>query len=351
MFGHSQEDVDVEQRHRNDLTEDGLLLLAEVAHLYYIKNLTQEHVAERIGVSRSNVSRMLKEARARGLVEIRVHTPLTAATDLQEELEERLGLRECLVLSNPKVGTDPSQTTDRVARISALGARYLQQSIPDGSTVGVSWSSTVHHVVSTRYLQEKSNATAVQLMGSIGGSIVELDGVSITARLADVLGAKAHYLHAPMLVSEAFVRDGLMRDPHISKTLEVARSADFMVVSVGIINRNSGQYRTGYLDDDDLNYIREQGAVGDICGSYFARDGSLVRLEMNERTIAIEFEEMRAIPNRIGVSGGPNKALPNIGAVRAGLLNVLITDEDTATEMLDLLNSEDPATTSSAHTA
>ncbi|MGB3635819.1 MAG: sugar-binding transcriptional regulator [Rubrobacteraceae bacterium] len=331
----------MDQRHRSDLTEDGLLLLAEVAHLYYIKNLTQEHIAERIGVSRSNVSRMLKEARARGLVEIRVHAPLTAATDLQEELEERLGLRECLVLANPKIGTDANARTSRVGRMSALAARYLQENVPDGSILGVSWSSTVHHVVSTKYLQDKSSATAVQLMGSIGGSIVELDGVSITARLADVLGAKAHYLHAPMLVSDTLVRDGLLHDPHIRKTLEVARSADVMVVSVGIINRNSGQYRTGYLDDDDLNYIRAKGAVGDICGSYFARDGSPVELEMNGRTIAIEFEAMKAIPNRIGVSGGPDKALPNIGAVRAGLLNVLITDEDTAREMLDILNNED----------
>lgn len=123
-----------------------------------------------------------------------------------------------------------------------------------------------------------------------------------------------------------------------------------MLVSVGVISQNSGQYKTGYLSDEDLDYIQAQGAVGDICGSYFAQDGSPVRLEMNERTIAIEFDEMKTIPNRIGVSGGPGKALPNIGAVRAGLLNVLITDEDTAREMLNLLN-EDTKTVSGARTA
>jgi len=183
-------------------------------------------------------------------------------------------------------------------------------------------------------------------MGSIGGSIAELDGVSITARLADAWGARAHYLHAPMLVADAVVRDGLLRDPHIEKTLEVARSADTMVVSVGAIDRSSGQYRTGYLDDADLDYIRGQGAVGDICGSYFSYDGSPVQLRMNERTIAIDFEDMKAIPNRIGVSGGMHKVRPNIGAARAGLLNVLITDYDTAREMLGILRSEE-ATASS----
>lgn len=347
--GTLEEDLDLKHRRRNGLADKGLLLLAEVADLYYIKNLTQEHVAERIGVSRSNVSRMLKEARERGLVEIRVHAPLAPARDLQEKLTRRLSLSECLVLADSASGGDESSAV--IEHLSAFGARYLQENIADDAVLGVSWSGTVHHVVSARYLREKPNATAVQLMGSIGGSIVELDGVSITARLADVLGAKAHYLHAPMLVASALVRDGLLRDPHISKTLQVARNADAMVVSVGAINRSSGQYRTGYLDDNDLAYIRDQGAVGDICGSYFSASGTPVPLEMNERTIAIEFEEMKDIPHRVGVSGGPHKALPNIGAVRAGLLNILITDEATARQMLDLLEDEPSSPQSTTRTA
>ncbi len=60
---------------------------------------------------------------------------------------------------------------------------------------------------------------------------------------------------------------------------------------------------------------------------------------------------LKKIPNRVGVSGGPNKALPNIGAVRAGLLNVLITDEDTATEMLAILDNENAAPKSGARIA
>jgi DNA-binding transcriptional regulator LsrR (DeoR family) len=120
-----------------------------------------------------------------------------------------------------------------------------------------------------------------------------------------------------------------------------------MVVSVGAIDHNSGQYCTGYLDDADLDYIRKQGAIGEVCGSYFAYDGSPVRLRMNERTIAIGAEDMKGILNRIGVSGGAHKVRPNIGAARSGLINVLITDHDAATEMLRVLKSEEEPVTSS----
>ena len=114
------------------------LALGEVARLYYLKNLTQQHIADRIGVSRTSVSRMLREARSRGLVEIKVHTPLSVTNDLQEELAERLGLRECLVLATPQLGEEAAELSlsDTASRLSALGARYLQDTVEDRSVVG-----------------------------------------------------------------------------------------------------------------------------------------------------------------------------------------------------------------------
>ncbi len=320
--------------------EDESLFLSEVARLYYIENLTQQQIARRIGGSRSNVSRVLKEARDRGLVEIRINSPLRTAFDPQQELKARLGLRECLVLSSEDSRGQDTESTDLRGKIGGLTMRYLQENITDGSTVGVGWSRTVYLGLGERGLRKKRAVAVVQLMGSVGGSFPQLDGISITARFAELLGASAHYLHAPMLVSDVSVREGLLRDPNIRQTLETARRTDTMVIGIGAIDRDHGQYLTGYLNDADLEYIQGQGAVGDVCGSYFARDGSRVPLEMNSRTVAISFEDMRHIPNRIGVSFGANKVSANVGAARSGLINVLITDETTAVGMLDLLNDE-----------
>jgi deoxyribonucleoside regulator len=89
--------------------------------------------------------------------------------------------------------------------------------------------------------------------------------------VADALGARAHYIHAPMIVTDAAVLDGLMRDPYIRKTLTIARRVNNMLVGIGAINENLGQYRAEYLDDADLEYIRERGAVGEVIGTYFSR--------------------------------------------------------------------------------
>jgi deoxyribonucleoside regulator len=330
-------------RSRTASSEDQFLL-AEVAQLYYVKDLTQEQIAQRIGVSRSNVSRMLKEAREQGMVEIRIHSPLRTVPGLQEELISRLGLRECLVLAELDRDSQIFEATNTLTQVAALAARYLQENIAEGDIIGLGWGRSVYRFVHSRFLrEEKRDVTVVQAMGSIGGSIVEFDGVTTSARLASVLGASAHYLHAPMLVTDAVVRNGLLRDPHIRKTLEVARRANTIVSSVGTPSREHGQYLTGYLTDADLEYIRAQGAVGDICGTYYAREGSLVPLEMNERSIAIGSEELLSVPNRVGVSSGAEKAAANIGAARASLINILITDENTASRMLDILDNESSA--------
>lgn len=338
------------QRREKVGERDERVALSEVARLYYAENLTQEHIAQRIGVSRSYVSRMLRDARSEGLVEIKIHTPLWTAADLEDGLVARLGLQESRILASAETELEDPGRVGPAGRMAAFTARYMQEIITDGSIMGSGWSRTFYHSLNTGYLQKKTGVSVVQLMGSVGGFIPELNGISTTTRLADALGAESYYLNAPMLVDAAAVRDGLLRDPDIQRTLKVARSADIMVVGVGTIDRDHGQYRTGYIDDADLEYIRESGAVGDVCGVYFSYEGLLVPLEMNERTIAVSPEVMREIPKRIGVSWGQEKAAANIGAARSGLINMLVTDEPTARKMLGLLDEEDAVNTPEEHT-
>jgi deoxyribonucleoside regulator len=312
-------------------SEDRLALIGEAAQLYYIERYTQDRIARRLNVSRSNVSRMLKEARNLGLVEIRVRAPMETAPELGGELRSRLGLRECHVLAARSPGGD----------IGAFGALHLQRHMADGSVLGIGWSSAVHDVVNSGRLREMRRTTVVQLLGSLGGSSPELDGASITGMLAGALGARRHHLlQAPVLVADAAVREGLLRDRHIARTLELAGGADVLMFGVGTVDRASGQYRAGYLDDQELDYIRGQGAIGEVCGFYFSRDGSFVPVEMNRRTIGLGFEDFRRVGARVAMGWGASKALPNIGAARAGITNVLVTNEDTAREMLAILDDE-----------
>ena len=318
---------------------DELFQLAEVAWLYYGQERTQEQIAQETGLSRPTISRMLRDARERGVVEIRVHYPFQTAAALESQLRARLGLRDCQVLS-AAAADEPGGGSDTPSRVGALAARYLQRQIPDDCIIGLGWGSMVYHVVRSGYLTSKRGAVVAQIQGSIGGASPDIDGAGLASILGRELGSRVHTLSAPMVVADVAVRTGLLRDQHIRHTLELGKKAGAVIVGIGAVSPQSGLYRAGYLNDADLEFIRGQGAVGDVCGSYFGRDGALCPLELNDRMIALDADAIRRAPLRVGVSSGVAKALPNIGAARSGLINVLITDEDTAAVMLQLIDSE-----------
>jgi deoxyribonucleoside regulator len=320
-------------------TSDERFQLAQVAWLYYGQDRTQEQIAQETGFSRPTISRMLRDAREQGIVEIRVHYPFQTAGDIEEELRSRLGLLDCKVLA-PSVRDDFGDGKDVCKQVGALAARYLQSQIPDESVIGLGWGSMVHNVVRSGYLKGKRGTVVAQIQGSIGGASPDIDGAGLAAALGRQLGGRVHTLSAPMVVADVSVRTGLLRDQHIRHTLEVGKRASVNVVGVGAVSPQSGLYRAGYLNDADLEFIRGQDAVGDVCGSYFGSDGSLCPLELNDRMIALDADAIRQAPVRVGVSCGAEKILPNIGASRSGLINVLITDEDAAIGMLQVINSE-----------
>ena len=72
-------------------------LLARVASYYYHDELTQSEIAARLGISRVKVYRLLKEARAEGIVQITINWPTSRDLGLEQRLRELFDLRVRLV--------------------------------------------------------------------------------------------------------------------------------------------------------------------------------------------------------------------------------------------------------------
>ncbi len=248
-------------------SRDELLLLAEVAQLYYGEDRTQEQIAQATGQSRSSVSRLLKEAREQGIVDIRVHYPFQRVPGLEADLHNRLGLSDCRVLATGQVRPIIGLSEDVPGRVGVLAARYLQQHVPDNSRIGLGWGRMIHHVVYSGHFSNKPGMVVVQVEGSIERAVPDVDGGRLVAELGRRLGGRVYLLSAPLVVAEPSVRTGLLRDQHIRQTLEWGRRADALVMGIGTVDRQSGLYRAGYLTDADLDFIEGQGGVGDLCGS------------------------------------------------------------------------------------
>lgn len=310
---------------------DKQILLVEVARLYYEHQMNQQAIAKKLGISRPGVSRLLLQAREQGIVKIEIHDPRELGTRLEQELKAKYGLKQAIVVPN-------GENDDRVvkSRLGQAAVIYLDTIIREGSILGISWGTTMQAV--TRKLRKRAlkNVTVVQLNGGISRAEYDTHASEIAQKLSENYSAVPFVLPLPAVVDRPDLKQAIVSDKNIARTLALAQKAEIAMFTVGSFSHQSVLVKADYFEPEEVDQLIAQGAVGDICSRIIKANGRICSPELDARTIGIELTELCRKPYSIAVAGGKEK-LP---AVRAGLkgqwFNVLITDEWVAGELLEV---------------
>lgn len=307
-------------------------MLAKVASLYYEKNLTQAEIAQRLNISRPQVSRLLAEGRQEGVVEIVIHYPVTKYTLLEQELLDRFTLKQVKILTADHVGY-----AQLVERLGVLAARHLEESLRDGMVIGISWNTGVYQVVNALRAARQKKVTVVQLTGTVGSINPVIDGPDLTRWLAQTLGGHYKYLPAPLLVDSPTTRVALLQTASIRETMSLLDQMDMALIGIGSLSPAlSSLLLAGYITEAELREIIRQGGVGDICSYHYDLHGNVLPLELHQRLIGVSLETLRKTSYVIGVGGGIDKASAVLGALRLGVIDCLVTDEIAARAVLKM---------------
>jgi DNA-binding transcriptional regulator LsrR (DeoR family) len=326
-------------------SNDELRLLVKVSRFYYEDGLNQDAITERLGLSRSKVSRLMAQAREMGIVQISVVPPEQLFTDLEARLEERFGLHEAFVVEAPP--TDAQEAVSRV--IGAAAAGYLARAIGPRSTVGFAWGSTLYHLAAALPPYRLPDVQVVQIIGGLGTPDSEIHATELARHLSRALGCRMALLPVPGIVADQRTREALLRDVHVQRAVQAFDHLDIAFVGVGSPTPDSVVMRDGsIITQAELDDVLRRGAVGDIALRFFDAGGGAVESEINDRIIGMTLEQLKRTPRVVGVSGGPEKTEAIRAALTGGLIHVLITDSATATRLLDSgagsERSEAPAT-------
>lgn len=301
-------------------------LLIKVAEYYYIDNLTQQQIANKLNISRVKVSRILSKAKRIGLVEIRLKYPINSCVRMEKKFESIFNLKEAIIISSEYNSKD--QIFNDIARFAA---HYLTDNLKDGDVLGISWGKTLERI--TGFLQYcGKNVEIVQLLGNIDPNT--LGTYQIVNKFSKAFNGKYYLIPALAIVDNKKIKEMIMSDSKVINIFKKANNAMFAIISIGNFNKESTFVSSGYLNDNDLKILVESKAVGDYCGIFFDINGHICDTTVSERVIGIEFEKLKKIPNVIGVAFGPEKAEAILGALRTGGINILITDQSTALEVI-----------------
>lgn len=306
-------------------------LLYRIGQSYYVDGLTQQQIAKRFGLSRPKVSRLLRQARDAGIVNITLAPPTSGMADLERELERKYGLEEVVVVSV----SDPQNLTAVARELGLAAAECLVRSVRGDEIVGITWGTTMLAVVDALPFKSWPNVTIVQIMGSLG-PVDELEhSTELAHRAAQRLNARLRLLPAPGVVSTQAAAQALKSDNQIAETLALAARADIALVGLGVPSPDAILLRDGnIITQKDLKLVKEAGGIGDIALRYIDAYGAPLDLEINERILGLTLEQIKAIPRLIGVAGGEAKYELIRAALRGKILNVLVTDHATAQALL-----------------
>ncbi len=315
-----------EKKHAADRSN----LLADVAEMYFLEGKNQAEIARQIGVTRSNVSRMLTEARNAGIIEISINRPLKENRPLAQKLVE------CFNLKNARV-IEVNQPNQLLQKLGKAGSKELISHLQPGGILGTSWGTAISATVEQMENQRNiPGIKVVQLLGAFGARIKEYDGHAIVRRLEQKLDAEGIYINAPFLVENETVARSLLENRSVYESLAFGKRANVALLGIGSSEpAHSSYYLADYVTKKEILAIQETGAIGDVCGRFYDLSGQITAQEIQKRLIGIATEELLQIPIRIGVAGGPAKITPIIGALRGGFVNVLIIDANTAKEVLE----------------
>lgn len=309
-------------------------LLADVAEMYYLDGMTQSEISKKVGVTRSMISRMLTEARQKQIVKISIERDFQFNRSLSSALIERFDLHDATIF----VGY-VEDNLRYLSRLGSVASKVIQPYLKSGLVLGTAWGTALGSTINSLEVEHPMAIKVVQLVGALRGRNLEIDGHGVVGHLAYKVGGEAHYLNVPYIVDSEETVEALMKVTGVRETMQLMKKCDVGLFGVGSTELDySTFYSAGYLIGDEIKGLAKSGAVGNVCGLFFDRNGQPTARDFQSRSFTIKKRDLLNIPVRIGIAGGLGKVKAILGALRGNYINVLVTDDQTAAEILTLDN-------------
>ena len=310
------------------MADENELLMVRAAELYYDDNKTQDEIGALLGITRWKVGRLLTQARQTGIVRIDIVHPSARRLGLERELCARFGLKDAVVIPAP-------DAKDLNANVARAAADYLTALRPVPRTLGVSWGRTLGELAERLPRGWSQGVTVVQINGGVSVNRQAGTAADTAMTIATKAAGQAVILPSPAILERLETKRAIEADRTVAGVLSMATTASAYLYSAGVATEDSVLVDSGYLTADEVAVLRDNGAVGDVVGRFINAEGDTVDPELNERTVGLGHDQLRAAQTAIFVVAGEAKHPVARAVVSTGLCTVIVTDEATAQSLLE----------------
>ena len=310
-------------------------LMIKACYYYYERELTQTKIAEMLGVSRLTLGNLLKDAKSSGIVKIEIEDTenLTAMMKLETALCEKFSLSSAVVTDTVDNSKDVINSS-----IAKAGASLISRLIKSDMKISVSWGETIN--LMTKKLPYDSSVKNIEVVTLLGGAATTGASVQpgmVAGALLDHYEGKGYVLNAPFVCQSELSCSSFKSESNYISISEKWLESDLYLVGIGEMpSLNDDYWAKDCYSQDTIKQIISCGAVGDICGSYFDRDGCKCCKDVDIRRLGIDINDLKKRKNVIALAGGENKIVSINASLKGHFIDTLVTDKNTAISLLSI---------------
>ncbi len=303
--------------------------LIKAAELYYYEDYTHMEIAKETHLSRSAITRMMQVAKKRNIVKIIIDKSPINIKELENKLATEKRLDKAII-----VNKNYSSPYDNIKSICNEASKYLMEIIKDKDIVGLGWGNSVYEMINTLAYTSNKNATIVPIIGGIDENDEIYNLNSIVQQAGEKLGCNHYKLYAPAIVDSKSVCEAIKSDSKISNICDVWDKMDIAVIGIGALKTKMAGKIKEFLSQHTVNFS-ELGIVADVCCNYMDINGNTVTTILNDSLIAANINQLKKTPKTIAIACGQDKKNAILSCLNNGFINVLVTDTQTALDLLE----------------
>ncbi len=296
------------------------ILMTKVSWCYYIEGLTQQAIAERLGLQRIKVVKILEQARKYGVVQFNFWPNNTKRMELEQDLIKKFNLKDVIIIPTPG---KKSEINESIARAASM---YIFNRLPADGYINIGYGDTPGKVLNNLASMTENTLKCISLTGGVNYYLPDTRST--------VFNAKLHLIPAPLIISSEEMATAIKNESSIQTINKMIKLSGLSVVGIGGMNDEATILSSNILNKDDFTMLRRQGAVGDLLCHFINAEGKTVDSSIDKRLISTSLNELKKLSNVIGVAGGLEKVEAIKGVLKGQYIDVLISDEDTGNELL-----------------
>lgn len=315
------------------MKEERRRLLAKVAYLHYVQGKSQTLISKEMNIYRTTVCRMLAKAKEEGIVRIEIADYDADLFALEEYVRQQYGLEKLDLVPN-QVEDTPADT---LTNVSKTAAEVVRHTIKDGDKIGLSWGATLSSVIDELDPKAMKDVLVYPLAGGPSHINAKYHVNTLIYRLARIFHGNSAFINAMVIQEDEQLTKGIIQSKYFESILASWDQLDLALVGIGgePNSREESQWRD-LLTDADYAQLKQEEAVGEVCCRFFDQAGHPVYKGLQDRTIGISLEQLGRVPKTIAVATGKYKAKAILAALKAGVINYLVTDKETMLAVLAL---------------